>query len=132
MSNNKKNSNYYKSIWDRYQRMLMLSSFPVAVRMIQDVSMLDYIRDKKGRPIRRIDHKLTICQFLGQARHWNVTLAGTSEMLSICISGGAIWDSGVCLRTTLMDTLGAISLLRNLLGKQWQLAHVLSRANTPA
>jgi uncharacterized protein (DUF169 family) len=67
----------------------MLSSFPVAVKMLEDVKMLNEVKDERGKPLRQVNNKITVCQFLGQAHYLGVAQGGTKETLSACVSGGA-------------------------------------------
>lgn len=85
----KMSSRDYQEMATRFDSLLRLASFPVAVKMLEDARMLNDIKDEKGRPLRQIDHELTICQFLGQSSYLGATQGGTAENLVGCLSGGA-------------------------------------------
>ena len=82
-------SEHLKSISDRYDRMLRLSSYPVAVKLFEDPKELDEVKDEGGRPVKKLaGKKLTICQVLAQARYLGKVMAVTDDNLR-CIPARA-------------------------------------------
>lgn len=79
-----------RAISNRYNEMLRLNSYPVAVKMFQSLAELEEVKDEKGRPVRRVGAvKLTVCQLLAQSRYLGRVLAGSAESLSMCLPGAA-------------------------------------------
>ena len=79
-----------ESIATRYDRMLKLSSYPVAVKLFKSLEELEAVKDEKGRPVPQVKgRRLTVCQLLAQARYLGRLIAGTKENLSGCIPGSA-------------------------------------------
>lgn len=79
-----------RDISNRYNEMLRLTSFPVAVKMFEHLDELHEVKDAKGRPVRRIGNgNFTVCQLLAQARYLGKTIAGTADNLSMCLPGAA-------------------------------------------
>lgn len=80
-----------KAIAGRYDRLLRLSTYPVAVKLFQDVKELEEVKDERGRPVRRVrpalGERLTVCQFIAQARYLGVTLGAVAETISFCKPG---------------------------------------------
>ena len=77
-------------IANRYNEMLRLASYPVAVKMFEHQEELQGVKDERGRAVPRIgDGKFTVCQLLAQARYLGRTVAGTAESLSMCLPGAA-------------------------------------------
>ena len=72
---------------EELSRYLVLQGFPVAVKMVRDVSDLErmYHRDK---PIRRLSKRLMVCQLLAQARFYGRIVAGEDKNLNVCRLGG--------------------------------------------
>jgi len=76
-----------KAISDEYIRHLKLEGFPAAVKMIEDVKALDDIQ-YKGKPVRKLNKNLLVCQLISQARFYGRVVAGLGENLDICRLGG--------------------------------------------
>ena len=79
-----------RAISNRYNEVLRLTSYPVAVKMFENLEELQEAKDEKGRPVRRIGKgNFTVCQLLAQARYTGRTIAGAAESLSMCLPGAA-------------------------------------------
>jgi len=78
----------------RYDELLRLATYPVAVKLFGELKELEEEKDEKGRPVRFIEagKRLTVCQFLSQARYLGRVFAGTKESLSMCMPGA--WAMG--------------------------------------
>lgn len=77
----------------RFDRLLRLSSYPVAVKMFKDAKELAKAKDEKGRPINLVSGlRLTVCQALAQPRYWGTIVAGNAESLNMCMVGA--WAMG--------------------------------------
>jgi len=76
-----------KDLSEAYTRNLKLEGFPAAVKMIEDVKALDDIH-YKGKPVRKLNKNLLVCQLISQARFYGRVVAGLGENLDICRLGG--------------------------------------------
>jgi len=74
-----------KELADRYQKLLRLTSYPVAVKMFSDEKELEEIMQKTSA--KPVEKNLTICQLLGVPRFWNMPTGATQKNLSMCIPG---------------------------------------------
>ena len=81
------NQEKMKSISDEYRKYLGLEGYPAAVKMIEDVKMLDEIY-YKGKPVRRLKKNLLVCQLISQARFYGRVIAGLGHQLNLCRLGG--------------------------------------------
>jgi len=75
-----------KEITGEYKKYLNLEGFPVGVKMIEDVAMLDEIY-YKGKPVRVSKKSLLVCQLISQARFYGRVTAGLGENLNLCRMG---------------------------------------------
>lgn len=77
----------------RFDRLLRLTSYPVAVKMFKDAKELAEVKDERGRPVRLVAGlRLAACQPLGQARYWGTIVAAAAENLDMCTLGA--WVMG--------------------------------------
>jgi uncharacterized protein (DUF169 family) len=77
-----------KAMSKQFDEWLRLSTYPAAVRLLKSKKELDEARDESGRPVRRVtESRLTICQFLAQARYMGRTLVGDIDSLGMCSAG---------------------------------------------
>ena len=76
-----------RSISNEYISHLKLEGFPAAVKMIEDVKILDDIQ-YKGKPVRKLKKNLLVCQLISQARFYGRVVVGLGENLDLCRLGG--------------------------------------------
>lgn len=82
-----------ESMARRFDQLLRLSTYPVAVKMFKDAKELLEVKDDKGRPVRPIrGMRLAICQALAQPRYWGTIVAGDADSLDMCKPGA--WSMG--------------------------------------
>lgn len=75
-----------KNLSDEYRRNLQLQGYPAAMKMVEDIETLDDIL-YKGRPVRRINKNLFVCQLIAQARFYGRVVAGEDKYLGLCRMG---------------------------------------------
>ncbi|MEW5724913.1 MAG: DUF169 domain-containing protein [Thermodesulfobacteriota bacterium] len=78
--------NSMKALSENLRELLVLHGHPVAIKMVekpQDLAGIHY----KGRPVRRLDKNLIICQLMAQARFYGRVIAGEEKHLNTCRLG---------------------------------------------
>jgi uncharacterized protein (DUF169 family) len=81
------NQEAFKRLSEGYSNHLKLEGFPVAVKMIEDISSLENIH-YKGKPVRKVKKNLLVCQLISQARFYGRVVAGLEQNLTLCRLGG--------------------------------------------
>jgi len=77
-----------KDLNDRYMKMLMLDSYPVAVKMVSDEAEFEKVVQDVS--VRLIEGKnLAVCQVLRQPSYCGCPVAVKKNNLSFCIAGAA-------------------------------------------
>jgi len=74
------------SLAERYDKMLRLTTFPVAVKLFDNLADLEKVR-YKGKPIKLQEKRLAVCQIFAQARYYGRLNAAKREKLDLCRLG---------------------------------------------
>lgn len=82
----KKKDKDLQSLAARYDKMLRLTTVPVAVKLFGKLADLEKI-SYKGKPIKLLGKRLALCQIFAQARYYGRLNAGTREKLDLCRLG---------------------------------------------
>lgn len=79
--------NQTADLGQKLSEALALEGFPVGVKMIGSAAELDSIQ-YKGKPVRKLDNVIAVCQLISQARFLGKVIAGKAGNLNICRLGG--------------------------------------------
>ena len=75
-----------KGLAQEFNDYLKLTTFSVAVKLIQDPQTLSEVHSE-GKPVRQVQKQLAVCQILAQARYVGRVIAGTCQTLNLCRPG---------------------------------------------
>lgn len=75
-----------KELGEKLTSALLLEGFPVAVKMIRKQEDLDSVQ-YKGKPVRKLDTVVAVCQLIAQARYLGRVIAGEGCNLNVCRLG---------------------------------------------